>query len=1052
MSGGITKWVVILQVVVMALGANAQEKPEVFVQLGHSDGVFSIAFSSDGRFIVSGSRDKTIKILDAISGREIRTIEAHNYGVTTIDISSDNRYLASGGFDKTVKLWDINTGKEIKVFSGHNGFIFSVAFSPNLDYLASCSFDKTVKIWEIKTGRILKEINLNTNATSVVFSPNGKYLAAGTWEKTIMVWDVATWNLKKIFTGHKNFVRSVRFSPDGKYIASGSDDMTIKLWDISTGQEIKTLTGHTNNVVTVAFSPDGEYLASGSGGFERVNNDIKIWDISTGKEIRTISGHSDHVESIAFSPDGKYLVSGSLDKTIKLWEVNTGNLIRKLEGFNYDGLSIDIAPDERYIMVPSGKDIKIWDLLNGRLIKELKGHNDRVNEIKISKDGKFLVSGSTDKTVKIWDLMNGKELKTLIGHIGSVTSIAISPDGKLVASGGDFKDKTVRIWDVKSGRLLKETGKGCSVGFMSFSNDGKYILFGGNSFDVYLYDLTSNKIIKEFKGHSHFVNSAAFSPDGKFIASGGNDKIIMTRNVESGQLLSLFADKTEISSVVFSFQRNYIISGGYDNMIKFWDLKTGKKIKELKGHRDYISSLKCFNNDKYLISGSRDGTVRLWNVETGKEIAMFVSFTDGEWVTITPEGYYDASENGDKYLNVRIGNSVYGIENYRETFFRPDLVKLALSGQALKDFKTLADIKLPPQVEILNAPSSAQQEEIDITVKLTDQGGGIGDVRLYLNETAVLVDGARGMKKISQDKTQTRSYRIKLVGGANVIKAVAFNADNSMQSNAAMHTVVASLKLKKPSMYVLAIGINEFKNPKLELRYAVADAKLFVEALKESAKELFEKIEVRLLTTKEETTKESIKAALEGMRGISPEDVFVFYVASHGIAEEGEYFLLTSNVGSVSTNRLREDALTQAELKEMIANVRSTKKFIALDACNSGKLGEELQVAMLARTRGMSEETAIKILSRAVGSMILSASTTQQEALEGYEGHGLFTFVLAEGLRGKADKDNDGVIRTVELSDYVDLKVPEIAERVFKRAQYPTATPSGQAFPIGKAK
>jgi len=136
----------------------------------------------------------------------------------------------------------------------------------------------------------------------------------------------------------------------------------------------------------------------------------------------------------------------------------------------------------------------------------------------------------------------------------------------------------------------------------------------------------------------------------------------------------------------------------------------------------------------------------------------------------------------------------------------------------------------------------------------------------------------------------------------------------------------------------------------------------------------------------------------------------------------------------------------------MIANVGSTKKFIALDACHSGKLGEELQVAMLARTRGMSEETAIKILSRAVGSMILSASTTQQEALEGYQGHGLFTYVLAEGIKGNADKDKDGIIRTIELADYVDLRVPEIAEKVFKRAQYPTATPSGQAFPIGKAK
>jgi len=796
---------------------------------------------------------------------------------------------------------------------------------------------------------------------------------------------------------------------------------TLELWELESEKTIKRFNVQGLEISSISFSLDQKYVAAGSYG-----GSIRMWNVEREEEIWTNNPHQRSIKSVIASPKGNFIAIGSgeynLDKkngVIDLIEISTGKLNKRININGKIPVSIAFSPDERYIanIVEGEEVVEIRDIKTGNLFRRIT--SSRPLSICFSHNGKILAQGSKDHTIKLWDVSSGKLSKKLSGHTSGITSLSFSSDGRYLASGSD--DNYFKLWQVNTGKILWSVfSPGCFHNIVAFSPDDKYVALAskppgiiGRENLIILVESSTGKIIRSFNEHYYGVNSISFSSDGSLIASGNDDKTI-----------------------------------------KISDVSTGEIIKILEGHQLPVISVNFLPipNRKYLVSSSEDGTVRLWNVETGKEIAMFVSFKDGEWITITPEGYYDASANGDKYLNVRIGNRVYGIESYRETFFRPDLVKLALSGQELKDFKTLADIKLPPQVEIINAPSSAQQEEIDITVKLTDQGGGIGDVRLYLNETAVLVDGARGMKKISQDKTQTRSYRIKLVGGANVIKAVAFNADNSMQSNAAMHTVVASLKLKKPSMYVLAIGINEFKNPKLELRYAVADAKLFVEALKESAKELFEKIEVRLLTTKEETTKESIKAALEGMRGISPEDVFVFYVASHGIAEEGEYFLFTSNVGSVSTNRLREDALTQAELKEMIANVGSTKKFIALDACNSGKLGEELQVAMLAKTRGMSEETAIKILSRAVGSMILSASTTQQEALEGYEGHGLFTFVLAEGLRGKADKDNDGVIRTVELSDYVDLKVPEIAERVFKRAQYPTATPSGQAFPIGKAK
>jgi len=1049
----------VLSIIFLTVKAMAQSKPEVYVQFGHHKEITSISFSKDGKYIATGSEDRTIKLWDILTGREIRTILGHSDKINSILFSPDSRYIASASSDNTIKIFEIETGLEYMTLTGHSREVNSISFSPDGRYLASSSSDATIKLWDLNTRKEIKTFP-SEFFSFVKFSPDGSCIATKAWVNKIAILEPFT-GKKKILQGHDEHITSIDFSSDGKYLVSGGFDKKVKIWEVSTGQLVHSFEENNESIFSVAFSPDNKIVVAGSF------NSIKIWDIEKKENILTIQ--QPYSSIVAFSPDGKYIAATSEANTITLYETVNGKEVKRFKG-NFGWVNrVKLSPDNKYAAIGfayldndtdgAKYGISLIEMSTGKEIKKIVGFQNEITAFAFSSDSKLLVTRSPDSVsllksdswIKIWDVATANLLHKYKLNDDWGEFVEFLNDGKYIIS-HDYS--SVILLDVKNGQQIEIIEDSSAVKNLIISQNGKYAAWssGPPYLKIKIMNLFAQKIITTIKAHKEDIESLSFSTDGKYIVSGSHDKTIKLWETETGNLMWKVEDVDPIKSVAFSSDGKFICYGTKKGSIKLLRIADGNEIINAQATNFPINFLNFSSSGRLIAAEVGNREIIFLNPQNGNTVAKFTYFYNGEWVTITPEGYYDASANGDKYLNVRIGNRVYGIENYRETFFRPDLVKLALSGQALKDFKTLADIKLPPQVEILNAPISSQQEEIDITVKLTDQGGGIGDVRLYLNETAVLVDGARGLKKKSQDKTQTRSYRIKLVNGENVIKAVAFNADNTMQSNAAMHTVAANLGIKKPKMYVLAIGINEFKNPKLELQYAVADAKLFVEVLKESAKELFEKIEVRLLTTKEETTKESIKAALEGMRGISPEDVFVFYVASHGIAEEGEYFLFTSNVGSVSTNRLREDALTQAELKEMIANVSSTKKFIALDACNSGKLGEELQVAMLARTRGMSEETAIKILSRAVGSMIISASTTQQEALEGYEGHGLFTFVLAEGLRGKADKDRDGVIRTVELADYVDLRVPDLAEKVFKRAQYPTATQSGQAFPIGKAK
>jgi len=241
----------------------------------------------------------------------------HSEDVFSVTFSPDGRLLASGSGDNTVKLWDVATGALVRTLTGH-----SVAFSPDGGLLASGSLDNTVKLWDVATGALARTLAGHINSVaSVAFSPDGRRLASGSVDNTVKLWDVATGEELRVLAGHTLIVDSVAFSPDGRLVASGSFGTTILLWDVATGALVRSLAGHTSwiSVTSVAFSPDGRLLASGSG-----DETVKLWDVATGREVRTLSGHSDCVWSVAFSPDGRLLASASSDCTVRLWPVEEG--------------------------------------------------------------------------------------------------------------------------------------------------------------------------------------------------------------------------------------------------------------------------------------------------------------------------------------------------------------------------------------------------------------------------------------------------------------------------------------------------------------------------------------------------------------------------------------------------------------------------------------------------------------------------------------------------------------------------------------------------------
>lgn len=576
-------------------------------QKGHTHRVACVAFSQDGKRIVSGGgylgHSGEVKVWDVATGQELLTQKGHDL-VTSVAFSADGKRIVS--VDGTVKVWDIATEEPVLTLKGHDGGVGCLAFSPDSQQVASGSGDKTVKVWNAVTGREMLTLKWHTSAVKcVAYSPDGKRIISGSFDQTIKVWDASTGQDVLTLKGHTSGVSSVAFSNDGKRILSGSGDGIrgeIKIWDAATGGEILTWKGHTRGVKSVAFSPDGQRVVSGGWG-----QTVKVWDATTGKEVFTLKGHANSICNVAFSPTGKRIISGanggetpakphkSLPVEIKVWDAATGQEIRTFFLNEYKGEVLAHSADGKRtlsggarwgvvndgIRPPIGGEVKIWDATTGLETLTLTGHTRGVSSVAFSPDGKRIASGSDDRTIHIWDATTGPDTFTLEGHTGFITSVAFSPNDRTIVSGS--LDKTIKVWDAATGLELHT-----------------------------------------LRGHTGPVFSVAISTDNNRIVSASGDRTVKVWNAVNGQeTLTLKGHTDLVTSVAWSADGKRIVSGSLDKTIKVWDAATGQEELTLKGHSNGVTYLAFSVDGKQIIAGDADWTIRVWDVATAKEVFKF---------------------------------------------------------------------------------------------------------------------------------------------------------------------------------------------------------------------------------------------------------------------------------------------------------------------------------------------------------------------------------------------------------------------------------------------
>jgi len=767
---------------------------------------------------------------------------------------------------------------------------------------------------------------------------------------------------------------------------------------------------------TGALSADGKYFLA--GGWKE--GAFKLWDLSQGVQVRSFpTAGSLAGIPVAFTPDGKRAISGGSE--IKIWDLSTGKEIRKVDDMTATVVSVS-SDGKRFVALGRKSltklDMNLYDMATGDLLREFRTGSGNIKQVALSPDGRY----------------------ALTGHLGGST-------GSLLAMTAGRRDMMV-LWDTRTGEEIRR---------IEWRTSGLFRVGG--------------------------VNSVSLSPDGSQALSGGADGTIRVWDVGSGtERLSLSAHPSlgGVSYTAFSRDGRYILSGGLDSLVKVWDAATGVRIREFRASfgGSGIHFVELTPDGKRIVSMGGDSSVRVFDFVSGEELAVMIGFKNGEWLAITSDGYYNASEKGAQFLKLNFEGKDFAVDQFYDVFYRPDIVAAKLKGDNIVNLITLSmkeAAKNPPPMVEISPLEDTDSQKVNICYRIKSTGGGIGEVRLFHNGKLIESDGyyretARGDEKMGLANLDSRAIyddmrsvsiknkfglipdsgkakgdvfndcrEVEAIPGDNEVSVAAFNAGNTVQSHMKTVSFQSRTKAKEPHLYILAVGIDEYRDGSARLRYAAKDARDLQEKLRAQSATLYrpENIHCTLLTDKEGTKKNLSREVEKFATKVKPQDSFILFVAGHGVLLQNQYYMLTHDFNGAADSSCM---LSSNEIVEMSKKIKSLSQLFIFDTCHAG--GVDYIVSGLYDAR-------ISVLAKKMGLHIYASASDKQPAVDGYKGNGLFTHSLLDGLSNNrhADKNGDGKVSIVGLGEYSKGMTVRISKEI-GHAQTPLIINFGKDYPI----
>jgi len=884
---------------------------------------------------------------------------------------------------------------EVFVQTGHTQGVQHMALSGDQKHLVTGEGLWLLKLWEVETGREIRTMKVEGGIGNVQFLDDSTFVVT-TGEAAVFYntygEKTATLSLPKIGDPYRKYITRNR-----KYLYTEPGlSISLKIFDIRDGSEIKLPenTGDLSNsgICNLGFGYFGIFYGMGAdAGLQNLRNtgyviydqDLKV------RKRGMIKGQVSIGGNLKVDPGLKFVYKNRNfgdDPRLTKYGLDDGEAIASVKSRKHSGI----------ILLPDGRVV-----INSPRMVEARVITDPSNFIQDLSVIEFLDGGlSKERTMTLEGLSDHRAF--LLGR-----------DGLLVAglSGG-----AVRKYDYNTGR--EAGGFGTVPVLFNFSSysDGKLLNI--------MPDFSSTEKWSRLTFNLWDLRSASLE---RFNVSNTNRDMYQKEHKGTGFKLWTLSDPDALWSKV---PKQFFADNLKKRYMEFYE-------KAYPTPNVFLRSPQ--NGGLYF--GEKGTHISAVNQATKAEVARLYAFADGEWIIITSEGYFNASPNGARNLNVRLGQKVYSIDNFYEKFYNPVLVASALMGGK---FEAAADIRqgvLPPPEVRIAAPQDGRKygdDTLTVTVTARDVGGGVDGIRLYHNGKAVGED-ARGVQVVPKAGASSRKFAVTLVDGRNDFRAVGYSRDRT-ESNPHQVTVFLEAAKKEVSLYLFAAGVNSYKNPALNLNYAEPDARAVAGFFRSRRSDLFSHVYVTEIYN-EQATKAAITAKLAQLENTRPQDAVVIYLAGHGETVEDKWYFVPHELAYPEREEeVKSGGLSSDELAGLIRGIRAQKVLVLIDACKAG--------GALVAFRGFEDRKALAQLSRSAGVHVVAASTGSQFAAEVKDlGHGVFTYVLLQGLGGKAAGPGEAV--TVrKLMGYVEENLPELTKKYKQEAQYPVVDSRGMDFPL----
>jgi WD40 repeat protein len=1085
---------VIVLVLGIAGGACSQPRPAVASQpllaptLGITGGVSGVAFSSDGRLLLTAGGEPAAILWDVATGGEIRRFVGHTEPLVYAQFFDRNRKALTGGTDGTARVWDTASGAELLRLPAHVGQLghgspYGGPFAVTSDGKAVLTADEqgAIQIWDSTTGELLRRFSERGKEIGhLAMSADGRLLLSAGGDGA-RLYDFAS--ATEIWRAPED-IGPVAFSPAENLVLTSGAGGILRLRSTTDGKEARTLEGHEAGVWSAAFSPDGRLLLSGS--FDRT---ARLWNVASGQLMRRLQSAAT-VASLAFDPRGGQFVTADWNGNVRLRDLTTGEETGRLRSGLAHILWVGFV-DGRPQLVAADRlgAAFLWDPAAGGRALRLAGHSEEISSAVLSPDGSQVLTGSVDQTASLWDAVSGFEVRRFEWHEQYVSATAFSRDGGRVLTAGG----PAYLWDEGTGAEARRFSPD-SLAFVGadLSPDGQLVAARTYpTLGLQVFDTASGR---ELWSRKLDLDNLSFSPAGEIVLISEGNALLLKAD-DGSQITEIPRHGQSLRAATVAADRRHVLSVDDAHVARVWDREAGTESPEMR-HLHSIDHL-ALSADGRLALTAGDGRAYLWEVPSGRQLCTFALFRDGGWIVIDPESRFDTDDlDSPKGIFWRLPEEPFHLlppEIFVRGYYEPQLLRRILDGETFQPVPPLAGLdRMQPVVRIARIETSAGvADAIDVTVEVgwpegapIDRRRRIQDLRLFRDGQLVGLEPQDGGPLSGIPEQGFRSLtlsRVRLPHGKQrkivELSAYAFNQDGVKSATVRQsHELLADLEPRRGRAYLVSIGVNGFEDPGWNLRYAVNDARTLRDVLRQRLEATggFDAVLPATLVSERpggpavdprwegEATKARIaavfdrlagrpvpKAMLRGIPGAerfqpaSPDDLVIVSLSTHGVRDAaGEFYAAPRDIGRSRDAHSFRRWISTRDLALWLRGVDAGAIVLIVDACHSAG-----SIAALGFKPGPLGSRGLGQLAYDKGMQVIAASGVDSVAIESDETQqGFLSFALAaDGLAAeRADwRPPDGAIPVSEWLAYGVRRVPDLQRELARRADGEPAAPDG---------